>query len=29
MVDSPEHPIADAEFALNEKGIDDIEETKT
>lgn len=29
MVDSPEHPIADAEFALNEKGIDDIEDPKT
>ena len=25
MVDSPEHPQTDAEFALNEKGIDDPE----
>jgi len=26
MVDSPEHPIADAPFALDAKGISDVEE---
>ena len=26
MVDSPEHPMADAEFTLGERGIQDLEE---